>query len=182
MNTLVIAVHPDLGQSRIHRAWLTALRARRDPGLTIHDLYAAYPDEKIDAPSEQALLRDHDRIVFQFPMYWYSSPPLLKKWFDEVLSYGWAYGQGGHALEGKEFGIAISAFTPSASYQHDGAVGHTIEELTWPFEATAHRVGGIFLAPFVLAGVAHVSDAELAASGVAYYRYLTTYYRERIAA
>jgi putative NADPH-quinone reductase len=182
MKTLVIAVHPDLGESRIHRAWLAAVRARRDPNITIHDLYATYPDEKIDVRREQALLRDHDRIVFEFPIYWYSSPPLLKKWFDEVLSYGWAYGAGGNALKGKEFGIAISAFTPNASYQHDGPVGHTIEELTWPFEATVHRVGGIFLPPFVLAGVAHVNDAELAASSASYQRYLTTYHPERIAA
>ncbi|AOB29755.1 hypothetical protein AKI39_02225 [Bordetella sp. H567] len=182
MKTLVIAVHPDLGESRIHSAWLTVLRAARDPDITIHTLYARYPDGNIDVPREQALLRDHDRIVFQFPLYWYSSPPLLKKWFDEVLAYGWAYGPAGHALEGKEFGIAISAFTPSTAYQHDGSVGHTIEELTWPFEATVHRVGGIFLPPFVLTGVAHVTDAELAASGVSYLHYLTTYYRDRIAA
>jgi putative NADPH-quinone reductase len=172
MKTLVIAVHPNLAESRIHRAWLATLRGRKNPNLTVNDLYSRYPDEKIDIRREQALLLQHDRIVFEFPIYWYSSPPLLKKWFDEVLEYGWAYGQGGQALEGKEFGIAISTFTPEASYQHDGSVGHTIEELTWPFEATVHRVGGIFLPPFVLNGVAHVGDDELAASGASYLRYL----------
>jgi putative NADPH-quinone reductase len=172
MKTLVIAVHPKLQESRIHRAWLAALRGRQDSGLTVNDLYSRYPDERIDVRGEQALLRDMDRIVFEFPIYWYSSPPLLKKWFDEVLEYGWAYGPGGHALEGKEFGIAISTFTPEAGCRHDGSVGHTIEELTWPFEATVHRVGGTYLPPFVLNGVAHVSDGELEASGAAYLRYL----------
>jgi glutathione-regulated potassium-efflux system ancillary protein KefG len=172
MKTLVIAVHPNLEESRIHRAWLATLRSQKNPDLTVHELYSHYPDEKIDVRYEQALLRDHDRIIFEFPIYWYSSPPLLKKWFDEVLEYGWAYGQGGHALEGKEFGIAISTFTPEAMYQHDGSVGHTIEELTWPFEATVKRVGGTFLPPFVLNGVAHVNDAQLATSGAAYLHYL----------
>jgi glutathione-regulated potassium-efflux system ancillary protein KefG len=172
MKTLIIAVHPHLEESRIHRSWLAALRGQHDPDLTVNDLYARYPDEKIDIRREQTLLREHDRIVFEFPIYWYSSPPLLKKWFDEVLEYGWAYGEGGHALEGKEFGIAVSTFTTEANYRHDGSVGHTIEELAWPFEATVRRVGGTFLPPFVLNGVAHVSEDELAASGASYLRYL----------
>lgn len=74
MKTLVIAAHPDLGASRIYSAWLTVLRAARGPDITVHALYARYPDERIDVQREQALLRDHDRIVFQFPIYWYSSP------------------------------------------------------------------------------------------------------------
>jgi glutathione-regulated potassium-efflux system ancillary protein KefG len=173
VKTLVIAAHPDLGESRIHRLWLATLRGHQSPSFTVNDLYARYADEKIDVRREQALLIEHQRIIFEFPIYWYSSPPLLKKWFDEVLEYGWAYGPGGHKLEGKEFGIAISTFTTNANYQHDGSVGHTIEELTWPFEATVRRVAGIFLSPFVLNGVAHVSDDALAASGASYLRYLT---------
>jgi hypothetical protein len=34
------------------------------------------------------------------------------------------------------------------------------------------RVGGIFLSPFVLNGVAHVSDDALVTSGASYLRYL----------
>jgi glutathione-regulated potassium-efflux system ancillary protein KefG len=168
----VIAAHPNLGESRIHRSWLSTLRGHQSPDLTVNDLYAHYAGEKIDVHREQTLLIGHQRIIFEFPIYWYSAPPLLKKWFDEVLEYGWAYGPGGHELEGKEFGIAISTFTTHANYQHEGSVGHTIEELTWPFEATVRRVGGIFLSPFVLNGVARVNDDELVASGASYLRYL----------
>ena len=35
--------------------------------------------------------------------WWYSSPPLLKLWFDEVLTFGWAYGPGG-ASSGERVG------------------------------------------------------------------------------
>jgi glutathione-regulated potassium-efflux system ancillary protein KefG len=172
MKTLVIVAHPDLGESRIHRSWLATLRGYQGADLTVNELYAQYAGEKIDVHREQALLTRHQRIIFEFPIYWYSSPPLLKKWFDEVLEYGWAYGPGGHELQDKEFGIAISTFTTDANYQHDGSVRHTIEELTWPFEATVRRIGGIFLPPFVLNGVAHVSGDELVASGASYLRYL----------
>lgn len=62
----------------------------RKPDVTIHQLYETYPDWNIDVVREQSLLLEHDRIVLQFLFYWYSSPPLLKKWFDDVLMYGWA--------------------------------------------------------------------------------------------
>ena len=35
------------------------------------------------------------------PVFWYRVPALLKHWFDKVLAYGWAYGEGGTALHGK---------------------------------------------------------------------------------
>ena len=37
----------------------------------------------------------HDVVIFQFPLFWYSTPPILKQWQDIVLEYGWAYGEGG---------------------------------------------------------------------------------------
>ncbi|WP_258875145.1 NAD(P)H-dependent oxidoreductase [Paenibacillus sp. VMFN-D1] len=49
-------------------------------------LYKEYPNENIDFKHEQELLRSHDRIVFQFPLYGYSTPPLMKMWVDEVFT------------------------------------------------------------------------------------------------
>ena len=40
----------------------------------------------------QVALVAADTIVFQFPFYWYSVPPLLKEWIDLVLEHGFAYG------------------------------------------------------------------------------------------
>jgi len=60
------------------------------------------PDFNIDGATEQAALLGADRIVLQYPMYWLSCPPLLKKWLDDVLTFGWAYGSTGTALHGKE--------------------------------------------------------------------------------
>ncbi|MFN1209046.1 NAD(P)H-dependent oxidoreductase, partial [Enterococcus lactis] len=31
-------------------------------------------------------LAQYDRILFQFPMYWYSAPALMKKYEDDVFS------------------------------------------------------------------------------------------------
>ena len=35
----------------------------------MHDLYATYPDFFIDIHHEQQLLREHDVIIFQHPLY-----------------------------------------------------------------------------------------------------------------
>src|ERR1700754_351570 len=111
MKTLVIVAHPELNTSRINRKWMHRLGVPRSRDVTVHDLYAAYRDRPIDVAREQALLKAHDRVILQFPFFWYSAPPLLKTWIDMVLEHGWAYGPGGHALRGKEFGIAVSTWT-----------------------------------------------------------------------
>jgi len=84
MKTLVIITHPNLDQSRINRTWMQELKKHEE--ITIHALYQAYPDGKINVAHEQSLLESHDRIILQFPFYWYSTPSLLKQWQDEVLS------------------------------------------------------------------------------------------------
>ena len=71
------------------------------PEITFHDLYEKYPDFNIDVENEKRLLADHQIIIWHHPFYWYSAPPLLKQWIDLVLEFGWAYGPGGNALEGK---------------------------------------------------------------------------------
>jgi glutathione-regulated potassium-efflux system ancillary protein KefG len=68
----------------------------------LHNLYDAYPDWTIDVEFEQQQLKQHDLIVLQFPLQWYSVPPLLKKWMDDVLTYGFAFGASGTALKGKD--------------------------------------------------------------------------------
>ena len=63
MKTLVLIAHPNLSESRFNQTWKTAL-AHHD--VTVHDLYASYPDGKINSQKEQDLLIQHDRIVFQY--------------------------------------------------------------------------------------------------------------------
>lgn len=40
---------------------------------------------------EQQRLARADLVIFQFPVWWYSVPAMLKGWFDRVLTYGFAY-------------------------------------------------------------------------------------------
>lgn len=160
MKTLVIAAHPNMEGSTINSTWVKRLR-KEEGEITVHELYAAYPDGKIDVEREQQLLLQHDRIVFQFPFYWYSSPSLLKEWQDVVLTYGWAYGSQGTNLQGKEFMLAISTAGPEAAYQAGGYNQYSMSELTKPFQAMANLTGMRFLPTFTVKGVRFLSSDEV---------------------
>jgi putative NADPH-quinone reductase len=172
MKTLVIVGHPDLNSSRISKAWTEALKQQKD--ITVHVLSEAYPDRNIDIAKEQALLDGHDRIIFQYPLYWYSTPPILKQWFDEVLEYGWAFGPGGEHLQGKEIGIAISTVGTAASYQPGGYNLFTIRDIAKPVEALVNHVGALYLQPFALHNANRVTDEEIEGSTAAYLKHLET--------
>jgi len=166
MKTLVIVAHPDLAKSRHNRALTDAVAAL--PETTVHDLYATYPDEAIDAAAEQELLLSHERIVLQFPFYWYSTPSLLKKWQDQVLSFGWAYGPGGNRLNGKELMVATTTGGPEHAYVAGGYNRYTMSELLRPLQAMANLVGAKYLIPFVAHGNRCKAPEELAAMAQAY--------------
>ncbi len=80
---LVVFAHPALQHSFANKALLSAIQ--ETDNITVHDLYAVYPDSFIDVDHEQGLVLAHDVIVFQHPFYWYSCPGLLKDWIDLVL-------------------------------------------------------------------------------------------------
>jgi putative NADPH-quinone reductase len=170
MKTLVIAAHPNISQSRINKAWLEALSEQRD--VTVHELYRVYPDESIDVEKEQARLEAHERIIFQYPFYWYSTPPLLKRWFDDVLQYGWAYGPGGDKMKGKEIGVAVSTYGSTESYQPTGFNRFTIDELLRPVQALANFIDARYIPHFAINDTSNVTDDRLRISQEAYIRYV----------
>lgn len=122
------------------------------PGVTVNDLYEVYPLFNIDVAREQRLLAEHDVIVFQHPMQWYSVPALLKEWQDLVLEYGWAYGEGGNALAGKITFNAVTAGASSEAYRSGGDNGFSMREFLASWDRTALLCNMTFLAPTVVHG------------------------------
>ncbi|MFD0683933.1 NAD(P)H-dependent oxidoreductase [Actinomadura fibrosa] len=157
--TLVVLAHPDLATSRVNAALADGVRDL--PDVTVHDLYAAHPDLRIDVPGEQRLLDAHDRVVLQFPFYWYSVPPLLKKWLDEVFERGWAYGPGGAALRGKRLQLATAVGGREELYRPEGLNRFAVRDLLRPFDATAHLTGMRYEEPFIVHGASSLADEEL---------------------
>lgn len=166
MRILILSAHPRSSHSIAQRAMTAAAAAV--PGVTLHDLYATYPDFNIDAAAEQALLLTHDVIVLQHPFYWYSAPAIIKEWLDIVLESGWAYGTDGNKLHGKYLLSAISTGGAENFYHAKGRNRFTIEELLAPFNQTAHLCGMAYLAPFVLFQGRKMEAADLAAEAQRY--------------
>jgi glutathione-regulated potassium-efflux system ancillary protein KefF len=165
-DVLVIVAHPQMEHSRINRRLMHAAkkRQRQDgaPSLLVRDLYHLYPDYLIDVAAEQALVAKASLVVWQHPIHWYSMPPLMKLWLDDVLSFGWAYGPGGTALQGKDLWLVASTGGPDDSYRPDSYNRYFFEAFLPPYEQTAALCGMRFLPPLMLHGAHKASDQELA--------------------
>ncbi|MHA3915071.1 NAD(P)H-dependent oxidoreductase [Halovulum sp. GXIMD14793] len=145
---LVLFAHPNLEASEVNQPLARA--TKRMANVTLIDLYEDYPDSFIKIDQEQARLREHDIIVFMFPLFWYSTPPILKQWQDIVLEHGFAFGPGGTALHGKVMFCATTSAARQEDYSEDGFNNHSLRELLRPIEQTAFFCGMTYLPPFVL--------------------------------
>lgn len=153
---LILFAHPSPERSEANLPLFNA--SKSIDGVTAVDLYAEYPNFRIDIEKEQQRLLDHDILVFLFPLYWYSTPALLKEWQELVLEYGFAYGVEAKALRGKTFFCALTAGGSEKAYQTDGYNHFTIREILIPLEQMANNAGMNYLAPFALFGARTVVE------------------------
>ena len=167
---IVYYAHPGQQFSRANAAMATAVRAI--DGITFVDLYADYPRHDIDVAREQARLIEHEVIVFQFPLYWYSTPSLVKEWLDLVLQHGFAYGHDGDKLAGKTMMLAITAGGTRDAYTPDGYQQYPLRTFLPPLEQTARLCRMQFAAPFVLYEALAADAQREIASHVSAYRQL----------
>jgi glutathione-regulated potassium-efflux system ancillary protein KefF len=173
-DVLVLVAHPALAQSRANRALMAAARAVGGR-VEVRDLYALYPDYLIDVEVEQARLAAAQLVVWQHPIQWYATPPLMKLWIDEVLSFGWAYGPGGRALRGKDLWLVASTGGSEVSYRPDGYNRHFFDAFLPPYEQTAALCGLRFLPPMLLHAAHRTSADEIAAHAQVYAQRLASY-------
>lgn len=159
MKTTIFTFHPQLKTaSRINKELADAATRA---GYEVRDMYQLYPDFNIDIKKEQKVLEASDRIVLQFPIYWYQTPALMKQWFDAVFEYGWAYGSSGTALQGKEVILVASFGAGAADYQRDNRFQVTVEELLKPITTIQYLTGLSFLEPFIITGSLNTSNQEI---------------------
>ncbi|KAL4622916.1 NAD(P)H dehydrogenase quinone 1-like [Arapaima gigas] len=116
-----------------------------------------------DITEEQQKVKEADLIIFQFPLYWFSMPAILKGWVDRVLTQGFAYTPEKMYNEGIfKDKKAMLSFTTS-SYESmccaDGINGD-INVTLWPMQnGILHYCGFQVLAPQIFWAVEHVPEA-----------------------
>ncbi|MEM7212018.1 MAG: NAD(P)H-dependent oxidoreductase [Pseudomonadota bacterium] len=145
---LVYYAHPGHRSSRVNRPMAEA--AQKLDGISFVDLYRAYPRHDIRVDAEQERLLAADVVLFQFPLFWYSTPSLIKEWFDLVLQHGFAYGSGGEKLAGKVMMVATTAAGPKEAYTPQGYQHYPLRTFLTPLEQTARLCQMRFAAPYVL--------------------------------
>lgn len=157
---LILAAHPDRARSRVSARLMDAAQSHASR-WTLHDLYRRYPDYAIDVAAEQRALAAARLVVMLHPLHWYSMPALQKLWVDEVLSFGWAYGPGGHALRGKDFWLVTSTGGSAEAYSTQGHHEHPIENFLLPYTQSVRICGMNFLPPLILHGAHQADEAAL---------------------
>ncbi|MCH9693578.1 MAG: NAD(P)H-dependent oxidoreductase [Gammaproteobacteria bacterium] len=145
---IVYFAHPGHNYSHVNQSMANV--AKNVDGITFIDLYADYPRFDINVDAEQERLLKHDVVLLQFPLFWYSTPSILKEWQDIVLEHGFAYGSGGERLAGKTMMLAVTAAGPEDAYARGGFQNYPLREFLRPLEQTARLCGMRFTTPYAL--------------------------------
>lgn len=157
-NILVIAAHQDCSQSVSNSAILNQLSAHFGDQIELRRLSDLYPTFNIDVAAEQAALQAANVVVFVYPTFWFNTPSIFKKWMDDVLTYGFAYGEGGDKLHGKAFLLSTTTGSPAAVYNSDTL--ETIETFTKPVEHSVRYVGGNWQGVYPLHGTLFIAGVH----------------------
>lgn len=156
---LILYAHPYPQYSRACKALLDAIRNL--PDTEVRSLYDLYPDFDIDIAAEQAALSRADLVIWLHPLHWYSVPGLLKHWFDVVLLRGWAYGEDGTALHGKQCLWVTTTGGDAQAYSAEGIHQLPFADFVAPLVQTARYCGMAWQEPFILHASHLISDQEL---------------------
>ncbi len=127
--TLMILAHPNIGESVGNKTIKEAFA--KESNTEVRHLDTLYPDFKIDIEAEQKALLEADTIVFQHPLFWYNIPAILKQWIDQVIQFGFAFGNN-YALENKKVVISFTIGSSKDLYPEE-----TIQNITFPLRGLA---------------------------------------------
>jgi NAD(P)H dehydrogenase (quinone) len=150
----------------------------RDQSLPLEYMTAsgeAYQNgtQREDIAAEQEKLLWADAVVFQFPVWWFGFPAILKGWFDRVFAYKFAYGYrdagntyryGDGALAGKRALLSVTLGGSEAEYGLRGING-PLEQLLFPITHGTLFFPGLDVLPtFAVYGTGKIGEAGVEAA------------------
>jgi len=129
--------------------------------------YYKYPMEQLNASQnnlynlalkdEMVKLNHADLLIFNFPMWWYSMPAILKGWVDRVMAYGVAYGAGCEdKFKGRQALITVTTGSPKKT-NDDIETDRILENVS---NGILKYVGFDLIPSFVAYGVSRISQEE----------------------
>ncbi|XP_059709462.1 ribosyldihydronicotinamide dehydrogenase [quinone]-like isoform X1 [Haemorhous mexicanus] len=135
-----------------------------------------------DVVEEQKKVQQADLLIFQFPLFWFNMPAILKGWMDRVLVQGFAYDLSkvydGGLLQGK---LSLFSLTTGASqemYSKEGISGD-IRYVLWPMQhGIMHFCGVKVLEPHICYAPESVSEEKRKEMLAAWTQRLKTLWKE----
>lgn len=128
-NTLMILAHPAIEKSIGNK--IISNNLSNKPHIEVRHIDKLYPNFEIDVAAEQKALLNADTIIFQFPLFWYNMPAILKHWIDKVFLYGFAFGKESQ-LSNKKVIVSFTIGSPIKDYPNE-----VIHKITFPFQGLA---------------------------------------------
>jgi NAD(P)H dehydrogenase (quinone) len=119
----------------------------------------------LDVEAEIAKLETADLMIWQFPLWWFSVPGILKGWVDKVFAFNRIYGRGRFygkgVLRGKRALLSLTTGgSGEAAYQPGGFNGD-INGILRPIQrGMLEFVGFDVLKPQIVHGPAQATDEE----------------------
>ncbi len=102
------------------------------------------------------LLLQADRLILQFPFWWFGAPAILKGWMDRVFVYGGLYDSRHRhengVMQGKQALLTVTAGAPEQACGHNGRDGD-MRLMLWPVMHALHYIGFSVLEPYLIYGV-----------------------------
>lgn len=135
----------------------------------IEELHATESDGF--APDVEAAIRDVEwceLMVWQFPLWWFGLPAVLKGWVDRVFAMGRTYGggriYGTGVFRGKRALLSLTTGGPAAAYEKGGFNGDLASILRPIQRGMLEFTGFSVLRPHVVFAPVRLSDDERAAA------------------
>lgn len=139
---------------------------RKDPDYLVYALEQRHGHEtgtlQPDIQAEVGKLLWCDLLILNFPVFWFSTPAILKGWIDRVLISGLVYGgkrfydRGG--LAGKRAMLSVTIGGQPHMFAQDGIHGPLEDMLRPLLQGTLAYTGLIVLPPFVAWHVPYIDN------------------------
>jgi NAD(P)H dehydrogenase (quinone) len=127
----------------------------------------------MDIASEQQKLLAADAVVFQFPLWWFGMPAILKGWVDRLFAYGLAYGYkgagnryryGDGGFKGKRALLSMTVGGQEEEYSARGING-PLDQLLFPITHGTFFFAGMDVLPtYAVYGTTRITAEGVAAA------------------
>ncbi len=173
MKSVVLISHPDIDVSSTQQFLLTVGNNDKQNSSTdffsLDKIYHGLNSEKKISDLAESLL-SYQRIIFQFPLYWYSCPASLKQFIDDNFTRHDVIAN--NKLARKELGIVVSTGEAKDDFQAGGSEKFSMSEILIPFRALAKKAGMKFLKPLIISQFAYLTTQQKKELAVNYLEYL----------